>query len=450
VLTELMAHLGVQEWTVVGTGLGAVLAAAVAVEAGPRVAAVLVDAMPDAAALARLDPDLLAPSHAPRHSGAHVLDIWHQVRDGEIFAPWHAVDAAHLIGRSVPDPRTLHRRAADVLRAPGPWRDGIGAVLAADVAAVMARLPDRLVRVLDPTDLRGVLPATAAVDPDRLAAAVVPAPHPGGTSRRYLATGAGTVHVRLDGEPGAPPVLVLHPSPGSADTYRDVIADLATDFLVIGMDLIGNGYSDKSVLPEPEIADYAAVAIEALEVLAPGPVIVFGSHTGASVALEVAVRRPDLTAGLVVEGLAHFTGAEQVDVLNRYTPHHEPVHSGAHLVDQWHMLRDMHLFWPWFASATENLRGTAPDLDGLHNLFVQMIKTGVTYPLAYRAAFRHDPRPAVSGLTVPGLFAAHPADMLRDTTEALADDAASIEFAELAPAQGRGAAWALRTFAARG
>lgn len=450
VLVELMAHLGADEYAVVGTGLGAVLAIAVAAEARARVTTVLIDAIPSNAALARLDPELLAPLSEPRHSGSHVLDVWHQVRDAAIFDPWHDVAASRRLSRSVPDPRTLHRRAADVLRAPGPWRDGIAAALSFDVDAAVGQVFGPVIRVLDSHDFRGVVPQSVVPDPERLAVGLATAAHHGGTSRRYVRTSGGTVHVRLDGDPAAPPVLVLHPSPGSADTYRDVIADLAADFLVVGMDLIGNGYSDKSGLPDPEIADYAAVASEALEQLALGPAIVFGSHTGASVALEVASRRPDLTAGLVVEGLGHFTGPEQADVLNHYTPHHAPVHSGAHLVDQWHMLRDMHLFWPWYSSTTANLRDTAPTLDGLHNLFVQMVKTGVTYPLAYRAAFRHDPRPAAASLTAPGFFTAHAADMLRDSTEALAGLAPSVDFAELAPAEGRGAAWAVRTFAGEG
>lgn len=449
VLTDLMAHLGVDEWVVVGSGLGAVLAVAVAAEAGARVSAVLVDAIPANAPLACLDADRLAPLNEPRHSGSHALDIWHQVRDATIFSPWYDVDAARRLSRSVPDPRVLHRRAADVLRAPGPWRDGIRAALDFDVDTALAGLPAQVVRMLDRAELPGILSAVATPDPERLALGLAVAEHPGGTTRRYVATSSGAVHVRLDGDPGAMPVLVLHPSPGSADTYRDVIADLSADFLVIGMDLIGNGYSDKSGLTDPEIADYAAVAGEALSALDLGPAIVFGSHTGAAVALELAARRPGLTVGLVVEGLGHFSGAEQADVLNRYTPAYEPVHSGAHLVAQWHMLRDMHLFWPWFASTTDNLRNTAPNLDGLHNLFVQLVKTGGTYPLAYRAAFRHEPESAVASLTVPGLFTAHNADMLRDSTEALAGLAPSVDFAELAPAEGRDAAWAVRTFAAR-
>ena len=213
------------------------------------------------------------------------------------------------------------------------------------------------------------------------------------------------------------------------------------------MDLIGNGFSDKSPLVDPRVDHYAEVAAAALAELHLPPVIAFGSHTGASVALEVAARRPDLVCALVVEGLAHFTGAEQVDVLTRYTPRFDPVHSGAHLVDNWHMLRDMHLFWPWYVSTADAVRDTAPELSSLHNLFVQMLKTSDTYPLAYRAAFRHDPRPAVGRLQVPGCFVAHPADMLRDSTEALARLADDVEFVELAPAEGRGPAWAVRRFA---
>lgn len=447
VVTQLLDLLAVERCVVIGTGLGATVAVALAVQAGDRVAAVFVDKVPNSADLARLDLDRLCPERELKHSGAHVVEAWHQVRDAMIFDPWYAVDQAHRIHRSVPDPRTLHRRVVDMICAAGQWRDGVRAALSFDVDAAQAALPPGVVRPIDKVEVQRAVAALPAVDACRLAAGLEPRPHTGGTSRRYLRTRAGSVHARLDGDPAAQPVLLLHPSPGSADTYRDVIADLARDFLVVGMDLIGNGYSDKSSLPDPEIADYALVAGEALEQLGLSRAIAFGSHTGASVALEAVARRPDLFCGLVLEGLAHFTGAEQADVLTHYTPTFEPVHSGAHLVAQWHMLRDMHMFWPWFASTAENLRETAPSLPGLHNLFVQMLKTGGTYVLGYRAAFRHDPKPALSALALPGHLTAHSGDMLRDSTEALASTSSWTQFVELSPSEGRGPAWAVRRFA---
>lgn len=453
VLVSLMETLGIERFAVVGTGLGAVLGVAVAAAASDRVAAVLVDQLPSDEALARLDPDLLVPTRDPQHSGAHVLEAWIQLRDASIFEPWYDRRAVARLTGSVPDPRTIHRRLVDVLTAPGPWDSGVRSALRYGVDAARAALPVDVVRTapggwpaMDP-GFAQTLELLPAVDRHRLDLALAPAPHRGGRTRRYLTTSAGRVHVRLDGDPSAQPVLLLHPSPGSADTYATVVEDLAQTFLVVGMDLIGNGFSDKSPVTDPRVEHYAEVAAEALAELRLPPVIAFGSHTGASVALEVACRRPDLVRGLVVEGLAHFTGTEQVDVLTHYTPLFEPLHSGAHVVENWHMLRDMHLFWPWYRSTADAVRDTAPDLASLHNLFVQMLKTGDTYPLAYRAAFRHDPRPAVGNLEVSGWFVAHPADMLRGSTEQLAGLSPHATFVELAPAEGRGPAWAVRAFA---
>lgn len=446
VLAELLDALGVERCVAWGTGLGAVLAVALARRVPRRVASVVVDRVPDTARLRALDPDRLAPEVVPSHSGSHLLDVWHRVRDGFIFEPSYEIRADRRLARAVPDPRTLHRRVTDVLLAPGPWRAGVATALRYDVDAALAALTRPVRAVGDeglPPDLLEGLPY---LSPERVSAGLRHGPRPGGTSRQYVVTRARDVHVRIDGPEDAPPVLLLHPSPGSADTMADVIEDLAQDHLVVGMDLIGNGYSDKSPLADPGVEHYATVAGEALERLALPPVTAFGSHTGAAVALEVAARRPDLVSGLVVEGLPHFTGDEQADVLTRYTPSFEPVHSGAHLVELWHYLRDMHLFWPWYATLGADARPTAPGLTGLHNLALQMLKTGSTYPLAYRAAFRHDPRPALQALRVSGLFVAHPGDMLRESTEVLAAATPTARFASLAPGQGQGPAWAVRGF----
>lgn len=448
VLVSLLEVLGVERCVVRASGLGSALAVALARRAHHRVAGLVLDRLPTTADLRALDPDRLAPVVEPTHSGAHLLETWHRVRDGYIFEPWFDATASRRLAGSVPDPLSLHRRVVDVVTSPGPWPVGVHAALSYDVDRALAQLRCPVLAAPDEGLPAQALAGLRPLPQERLASALVDAPHQGRTSRRYVLTGAGDVHVRVDGPADGPRVLLLHPSPGSADTLRDLIADLSRDHLVVGMDLIGNGYSDKSPLVDPGLDHYALVAAEALEQLALGPVTVFGSHTGAGVALELAARRPDLVRGLVAEGLPHFTGDERADVLTRYTPPFEPVHSGAHLVAMWHMLRDMTLFWPWYAPYADHVRPTAPDLAALHNVAVQLLKTGATYPLAYRAAFRHDPGPAIRSLGVPAWFVAHPGDMLRPTTEILAREARTARFEELLPERGQGPAWAVRTFVA--
>lgn len=112
--------------------------------------------------------------------------------------------------------------------------------------------------------------------------------------------------VRLDGaelhydDIGAgPTILLIHGNGATAELWGDTVAALAIDHRVITYDRRGFGRS-----VHPPITDFRRHVDDAaalLEQLKAGPATVVGWSGGGIVAIDLAVRRPDLVASLVLE-----------------------------------------------------------------------------------------------------------------------------------------------------
>ena len=77
-----------------------------------------------------------------------------------------------------------------------------------------------------------------------------------------------------------------------------LLEQLSDTFTMIALDTPGYGGSDPLLEPEqPEIPDYAAAVIETVDALGLERFGVYGTHTGALLALEVARMRPDRNGG---------------------------------------------------------------------------------------------------------------------------------------------------------
>ena len=81
-----------------------------------------------------------------------------------------------------------------------------------------------------------------------------------------------------------------------------MISHLAPDRLVLAPDTLGNGHSDKPPVDRAEIGYYSGVLSEALDGLGIEKVDVWGSHTGALIAMEFAVRYPGRVRRLGMDG----------------------------------------------------------------------------------------------------------------------------------------------------
>jgi pimeloyl-ACP methyl ester carboxylesterase len=172
--------------------------------------------------------------------------------------------------------------------------------------------------------------------------------------RRYAYAGERRIHYRRAGT--GSPLVLLHASPGSSFSLETLIGRLAANYTVIAPDTPGYGESAGLGLAQPEIADYAAALAETLDALKLGRIDLYGTHTGAKIALEFAIGHPARVRRLILDGIGIYTPDERAEMLEHYTPSLQPQWDGSHLVRAWAMRRDMHIFWPWYKRTSEARR----------------------------------------------------------------------------------------------
>ncbi|MGA7934834.1 MAG: alpha/beta hydrolase [Kovacikia sp.] len=150
--------------------------------------------------------------------------------------------------------------------------------------------------------------------------------------RAFLDTEDGQILYRMGGE--GEPLLLLHMNPRSSDEYRELMPLFAKNRRVIAMDLMGFGDSDKP--PKMyTVTDYAKTVIALLDELGIKKISIFGNHTGAFVAGEVAVAYPDRIEKLILGNVAGFGEGGQAELFRRFEEGFKIKEDGSHLMERW-------------------------------------------------------------------------------------------------------------------
>ncbi len=463
-----LAALDVDRCHLYGLHTGAQVALEVAVRHPERVANLVLDGLPLLDDTQREDlAARFCPRFDPSWDGAHIAALWWWCREQSLFAPWYRPGAATRLDADEPPPGALQRRAADVLRAGDGYGTGLRAVFAHDTAGALeaVEVPTTLVAgIADPLaaspdrpagpsgSAQGahvrtdhLRPASALrtpsgvrsvelTGPDRHLRSLigagggadtsfrppVAAPRPGVISRTYVESGGRRVLVRRIAGQGRP-LVMLHASPTSSALLEPLMRALAaSDRSVIALDTAGNGDSDPPRGDGPfDIGDFAAIVSEALDILEVGELDLYGTHTGALIATEVAISRPGVRR-LILEGVTIFDDGDRSDLLPRaellanYLPTFEPRWDGTHLTAAWHFRRAFTTYWPWFRRSRDGIRWVPMvELAAFHRGFVEVAKRLDTYHLPYRAALAYPTADRLPLLRVPTLIAAHPDDPLQ-------------------------------------
>lgn len=238
---------------------------------------------------------------------------------------------------------------------------------------------------------------------------------PAAIRRGFVDVAEGQVHYRhaRPAAGGSPmPLVMLHASPGSARMLEPLMAGLASSRRVIATDTLGNGDSSAPAHRTPDIAYFADAHVRALDALGIERFDLYGSHTGANIACEIAIRHPLRVNALVLDGISLYTEEERADMLLHYAPDVTIDQEGTQLHRIWHFVRDVNLFWPWYRRDAAHRRDIGlPCADDLHDKVVEVLKAARTYPIAYRAAIGYDKAPRLPLILVPTLLACARSDM---------------------------------------
>lgn len=232
--------------------------------------------------------------------------------------------------------------------------------------------------------------------------------------RNFVRIAEGQVHYRSRGDgTSARPLVMLHASPASSVSVLPLMRALNGAQSLVAPDTLGNGDSVPIGLEQPEIPDYAEALGRVLDALDMPEIDIYGSHTGASIAMELAIAQPQRVRRLVLDGIGLYATEELADILANYAPAIEPDQIGSQLTWAWHFVRDQAFYFPWFKRDAEHARtGGLPPAKVLHATVVEVLKSIRTYHLAYRAAFRHPKRERLPLVTVPALVLGDSSDPL--------------------------------------
>jgi len=350
------------------------------------------------------------PSLQLREDGTHLVELWAHFRNGLMLDSGRPT---HVDPHGPPLPTDSELDTAVVAAAVNPagysqlWTvcaTALESALASEDLAFKAHGLPLLTSL--PLKLEALIRGRSPVIAKTQSHAVDPC-----LRNDYLQTPSGRVHLRRVGN-GPRTLFIFQSAPGSAEPLELLMQRLANGRTVIACDYLGNGDSDKAV-GEVDIRSMALNAIQVADALQLDQVDLFGTHTGALVALEFAILQPHRVARVILEAPPLLDPSFTDDILENYLPPIVADRWGTHLLRAWNMRRDMFLFWPWYRQSRDAARSLGlPDLQSLHAWTVGLLKSGSTYHLTYGAAFRYDTHARLPLLPCPALICAGPADML--------------------------------------
>ncbi len=235
--------------------------------------------------------------------------------------------------------------------------------------------------------------------------------------RGFVRIAEGQVHCRTVGNPGSGerPLVMIHASPASSYNLQPLMRALGElrGQPLYAPDTLGNGDSCKTQMEVPDIAYYADALGRQLDALGIDEIDVYGTHTGGSIGMDLAIQQPDRVRRVVIDGVGLYSDEEKADMLANYTPEIEPDYEGTQLNWAWHFVRDQTFFFPWYKRDVEHQRKAGiNNPDALHDVVVEVLKSVTSYHHAYRAAFRYPKKERLSLLTQPVLMIYETSDPL--------------------------------------
>jgi len=229
--------------------------------------------------------------------------------------------------------------------------------------------------------------------------------------RGFVTIGDRQVHFRYAGK--GPAVVLFGQSPTSSQTLDRQTLAFSEHFTAIAIDSCGLGRSTTLQTPTTEIADQAIALAQTLDALGISKVAAYGSHTGASICAEFAMRYPERTAIALLDGYPVYSEDERTRRLNTYFPHMEKTWDGLHLMWLWYRYREQNLFWPWNISGrVTRANCSVPAPEHIHRGVVDILDVWLGYVEPYAAAFRYRAQEPIPHLKVPTAFLAYPDDSL--------------------------------------
>lgn len=213
----------------------------------------------------------------------------------------------------------------------------------------------------------------------------------------YADTRFGQIHYRAAGSGSGLPLVLLHQTASDSAMYEPLMRALAAETRLIALDTPGFGGSF-AFDGAPTVDLWSQALSDALDALGVGACNLFGHHTGASIAAQVAVDRPGLVHALVLSGPPYLSVEERARFLATAVYRITPGLDGAHLSAVWARIFAKEPGVPLALGEREALL---------------TLQAGPRYAPAYEAVFSHDFAALLPRIACPTLVMAGEHDSLR-------------------------------------
>ncbi len=218
--------------------------------------------------------------------------------------------------------------------------------------------------------------------------------------RRLVLVNGKNIHFQIVG--AGPAMVMFHPSPHTSNLLVPLAKEFALDYTVICIDTPGYGKSDFLASPPESLGDYTRVIHEFFKKLGIDRPVLYGSATGAQLAIRYALNYPQNVSHIFLDNAAHFEEGFRNKILKHYFPDLSPKQDGSHLPILWKMVNRMFKYFPWcFAEEKYALNKPPLPKEALHFIAMDFLRAGENYYLAYKMAFLHEKAEHVQQLKVP-------------------------------------------------
>lgn len=224
--------------------------------------------------------------------------------------------------------------------------------------------------------------------------------------RGFIDAPYGQLHYRIAGKRNAlRPLLCLHQSPKSSREFIEFMEVASQERLVVSIDSPGHGESD--VPSEPmSIEEFAREFWAAIDVLELGTVDIFGHHTGAKIATEMAYQKPEAVGGIIMGSALVLNVEERENFKSMFQP--IPLDKAG--------TRFSHM---WAQSI--KYRDPKISLEKLAASMAENLRAGEAYEWGHKAAFQYNEIFEDRIKSLPHrIIVLNPADMLFDYTPRVA------------------------------
>ncbi|KAL6240591.1 hypothetical protein RBB50_012511 [Rhinocladiella similis] len=215
--------------------------------------------------------------------------------------------------------------------------------------------------------------------------------------KSYVDVGDGQIHYHYIGSFNAqPPLVFLHMTSDSAHAYDLLMEQLDGKYPCIALDTPNYGESFRTA-KHPSMQYISEVFLEALTNLGVETFHLFGHHTGASTAAEMAIQAPDRALSYISNGATFATPEEMKHYKTKLSVPNPISIKGTQLMVAWSRIKDN---FP----DSHHVQSAPNQAEVMHREVVDMLRAGPSWNWGYDAVFTYDLVAAMEKVKCPVYF----------------------------------------------